>query len=225
MVVHDAYRLQMGVHDRGPDELEAALPQIFADPLRQLRAGRDLIEPLPLAHDRPAADEAPQIRVERAALRLQFEEAAGVLDRRFDLLPIPDQAGEDDSSISFGVLKTAQALGDSQALRDAGRKVIRFHLGKDIVWWSCGMFYPPIAHGVFAQCSGRKQNHAWCSRTVFYSDIAARFSSLQQFEIFRDFGSEEIYANLAAFCIRFSYLYNDNGDSEILFLNLIRPFS
>jgi transaldolase/glucose-6-phosphate isomerase len=48
-------------------------------------------------------------------------------------LPIPDQAGKDASSISFGVLKTAQVLGDSQALEDAGRKVIRFHLGKDIV--------------------------------------------------------------------------------------------
>ena len=48
-------------------------------------------------------------------------------------LPIPDQAGKDASSISFGVLKTAQVLGDSQALKDAGRKVIRFHLGNDIV--------------------------------------------------------------------------------------------
>ncbi len=48
-------------------------------------------------------------------------------------LPIPDQAGKDASSISFGVLKMAQVLGDRQALTDAGRKVIRFHLGKDIV--------------------------------------------------------------------------------------------
>ncbi|MBW1800423.1 MAG: glucose-6-phosphate isomerase [Deltaproteobacteria bacterium] len=46
---------------------------------------------------------------------------------------IPDRAGEEDSSISFGVLKTAQALGDRQALMDAGRKVIRFHTGEDIV--------------------------------------------------------------------------------------------
>ena len=43
--------------------------------------------------------------------------------------PIPDQAGSDASSINFGVLKLAQALGDRQALLDAGRKVIRFHLG------------------------------------------------------------------------------------------------
>jgi hypothetical protein len=31
------------------------------------------------------------------------------------------------------VFKTAQALGDQQALLDAGRRVIRFHLGDDTV--------------------------------------------------------------------------------------------
>jgi len=43
-------------------------------------------------------------------------------------IPIPDEAGKEGSSISFGILKMAQALGDRQALVDAGRKVIRFHL-------------------------------------------------------------------------------------------------
>jgi transaldolase/glucose-6-phosphate isomerase len=47
--------------------------------------------------------------------------------------PIPDEAGSSDSSITFGVLKAAQALGDQQALLDAGRRVIRFHLGVDVV--------------------------------------------------------------------------------------------
>jgi glucose-6-phosphate isomerase len=45
---------------------------------------------------------------------------------------IPDKAGEPVSAMSFGVLKLAQALGDRQALLDAGRKVIRFHLGNDV---------------------------------------------------------------------------------------------
>jgi hypothetical protein len=47
--------------------------------------------------------------------------------------PIPDEAGAPDSSISFGVLKLAQALGDYQALQDIGRRVIRFYLGEDVV--------------------------------------------------------------------------------------------
>ncbi|GAB4369261.1 MAG: bifunctional transaldolase/phosoglucose isomerase [Deltaproteobacteria bacterium] len=44
---------------------------------------------------------------------------------------IPDEAGSPASSGTFGVLKTAQALGDRQALLDAGRRVIRVHLGPD----------------------------------------------------------------------------------------------
>lgn len=47
-------------------------------------------------------------------------------------LPIPDKAGDDKSSISFGTLKNAQALGDRQALLDKKRRVIRFNLGKDV---------------------------------------------------------------------------------------------
>jgi glucose-6-phosphate isomerase len=46
-------------------------------------------------------------------------------------IPIPDEAGAPDSSLTFGVLKAAQAHGDQQALLDAGRRVIRFHLGRD----------------------------------------------------------------------------------------------
>jgi glucose-6-phosphate isomerase len=42
-------------------------------------------------------------------------------------LAIPDKIGVSDFTISFGTLKAAQALGDRQALRALGRKVIRFH--------------------------------------------------------------------------------------------------
>ncbi len=48
-------------------------------------------------------------------------------------IPIPNAAGSPDSSLTFGILKTAQALGDRQALLDAGRHVIRFHLGGNVV--------------------------------------------------------------------------------------------
>jgi len=47
-------------------------------------------------------------------------------------VPIPDEAGSDSSSITFGLLKRAQALGDKQALQEAGRRTIRFHLGEDV---------------------------------------------------------------------------------------------
>ena len=47
-------------------------------------------------------------------------------------VPIPDVTGSDASTVSFGVLKAAQALGDRRALLDAGRRVIRFHLSGDL---------------------------------------------------------------------------------------------
>ena len=46
---------------------------------------------------------------------------------------IPDEAGQAASTMTFGVLKAAQALGDAQALLEAGRRVIRFHLGANVV--------------------------------------------------------------------------------------------
>lgn len=45
--------------------------------------------------------------------------------------PIPDDLGVKESSMTFGILKTAQALGDRRALAAAGRPVLRFHLGSD----------------------------------------------------------------------------------------------
>jgi hypothetical protein len=45
---------------------------------------------------------------------------------------IPDDPRSSDSGISFGILKTAQAMGDRQALLNADRKVITIDLGSDI---------------------------------------------------------------------------------------------
>jgi transaldolase/glucose-6-phosphate isomerase len=53
-------------------------------------------------------------------------------DDRFDI-PIPNKAGSSESALTFGVLKAAQAMGDQQALLKRGRKVIRFHLGHDVL--------------------------------------------------------------------------------------------
>ncbi|GAB4474908.1 MAG: hypothetical protein Kow00124_15390 [Anaerolineae bacterium] len=47
-------------------------------------------------------------------------------------VPIPDEVGSSVSTITFGILKTAQALGDGQALRSRGRRVIRLHLDADV---------------------------------------------------------------------------------------------
>ena len=40
---------------------------------------------------------------------------------------IPDEISKEKSSLTFGALKAAQAQGDWQALKDVGRRIIRFH--------------------------------------------------------------------------------------------------
>ena len=45
---------------------------------------------------------------------------------------IPDEAGDEKSSMSFGVLIKSQALGDRQALLDNSRRLITVDLGKDV---------------------------------------------------------------------------------------------
>jgi glucose-6-phosphate isomerase len=46
---------------------------------------------------------------------------------------IPEEAGKPKSSLTFGTLVQAQALGDFKALQDNKRKAIRFDLGSDIL--------------------------------------------------------------------------------------------
>lgn len=46
---------------------------------------------------------------------------------------IPDRAGERTSGLSFGTLKAAQGRGDRQALMEAGRRVLRFHLAGAVI--------------------------------------------------------------------------------------------
>jgi len=47
-------------------------------------------------------------------------------------VPIPDEPGSDAASMTFGVLVSAQGLGDRQALLDAGHEVLRLETGTDV---------------------------------------------------------------------------------------------
>ncbi len=48
-------------------------------------------------------------------------------------LPIPENPGEESTSITFGILIKAQTLGDRQALIDNKRKVITIDLGNEVI--------------------------------------------------------------------------------------------
>lgn len=45
---------------------------------------------------------------------------------------IPDSAGQPESAMSFNLLIRAQALGDGQALQEANRRFLRFHITGDV---------------------------------------------------------------------------------------------
>ncbi|MCI0807223.1 MAG: bifunctional transaldolase/phosoglucose isomerase [Chloroflexi bacterium] len=45
---------------------------------------------------------------------------------------IPDEAGSSESSLTFGNLKAAQAMGDRKALEAGGRRVLRLHIKGDL---------------------------------------------------------------------------------------------
>jgi len=53
------------------------------------------------------------------------------LDYQNEDADIPDKAGEENSSISFGILVKAQALGDREALLNAGRNVLTFQFNTE----------------------------------------------------------------------------------------------
>jgi glucose-6-phosphate isomerase len=55
-----------------------------------------------------------------------------ILSKNRNDLHIPDQAGSSESSISFGILKLAQAFGDREALILQGRRIITFLIEGDI---------------------------------------------------------------------------------------------
>ena len=47
-------------------------------------------------------------------------------------VPAPDRVGAEAAAMRCGVLKGARALGDRQALREAGRQVIHLYLGESL---------------------------------------------------------------------------------------------
>src|SRR5262245_49281360 len=92
MIVHHARGLHESVADRRPDESEAALDEIAAHRARGVGRGGTLAVPTPGVLRRLAADELPDVLVERAVLALDLEERARVGDRRLDLGPVTDDA-------------------------------------------------------------------------------------------------------------------------------------
>src|SRR6266508_423029 len=90
VVVYHADGLHMRVADRGADELETAVLQRGTHRVRLSRPRRNLAQGLPPVHLRLAANEPPDVLIERSELFLSREERHSVRDRRFDLQSVAD---------------------------------------------------------------------------------------------------------------------------------------
>ena len=55
-----------------------------------------------------------------------------IVSKNMNDVNIPDEAGKDGSSVTFGVLLESQALGDRGALLENNRKIIRFDISENI---------------------------------------------------------------------------------------------
>ena len=85
MVVHHPDSLHEGVADRGADEAESTLFQIFAQRVRFPGAAGYLPGRSPSIRLRLAADERPDVAVEGAKLFLNGQKRLAIRDRGADL--------------------------------------------------------------------------------------------------------------------------------------------
>ena len=93
MVVHEPRCLHVCIANRRSDELEAALPKVFAHRFGLRAGGRIVLEFSEAVNLRSAIHELPEVFGEGPELLLDLEEATGVLNRCFDFEPVSNNAG------------------------------------------------------------------------------------------------------------------------------------
>ncbi len=92
MIVHQPRGLHVGINNRAPHELEAALFEIFAQCVGFLARGGELVHPFPAIHLGLAVHKAPNVFGKRTKFVLHVNKRPGIADRRDDLEPIADDA-------------------------------------------------------------------------------------------------------------------------------------
>ncbi len=85
MIVDDADRLQMGVHDGWSQEFEASFLQVFADFFGKRGFGRKFFDGFKCIDNGFSVNKSPEIGIEGAELLLDLKKELGVVDGGFDL--------------------------------------------------------------------------------------------------------------------------------------------
>lgn len=109
VIVHHPSRLHKRVANRRADEFESARLQILAHRIRFFTCRRNIFQRFAFVVDGLAADELPNVFVERAELLLHLDEPLRVGNRRLNFQAIADDTGvtEQASHIAFVVLGDA----------------------------------------------------------------------------------------------------------------------
>src|SRR5258708_589419 len=93
VIVHEPAALHEGVADGRAHEAESAALEVLAHRVGFGGGRRNLAQRLAPVLYRRAPDELPDVGVEAAPLALDFEEGAGVRDRRLDLEAVAHDPG------------------------------------------------------------------------------------------------------------------------------------
>src|SRR5208283_4507460 len=93
MIVHQSRCLHESIHDGRADEAESSLLQILAQRARFFRFGWEILAVSYTVVERLAADETPDVLVERTKLFLNLQKSLRIAHGRFDLGAIAHDTG------------------------------------------------------------------------------------------------------------------------------------
>ena len=93
VVVNHSGGLHVGVDHCRPHKLEPPLFQVGRDQVRQFCFGGNHLQAGEMVDQRPEVGKLPDIPVEASILLPDMEEATGIVDARFNLQAVPDDAG------------------------------------------------------------------------------------------------------------------------------------
>src|SRR5436309_3100735 len=111
VVIDHADGLHVRVDDGGPHEPEATAFQVLAEGIGLVGLRRDVLDGSGAILSRPPVDEAPLIGGETPELVPHAQEGPGVLDRRFDLEPVANDARVAQVLLHFAGIEARDALG------------------------------------------------------------------------------------------------------------------
>ena len=110
VIVYQAGGLQMGIDDGGAQEFESPLLQIPGNGIGEGGSCRNFRKVCKVVHYLPAIRKTPQVAAKGPVLFLDLQEAPGIGDGGFNLLPVPDNSGILDHGLNPAIIVSGHQL-------------------------------------------------------------------------------------------------------------------